>query len=1685
MPPQTRTHEHTTNQHPAHPAGQDERNTTPTERNDGNRSHHTTSAPPEAPISHRDTTKKATITISSININGYNAPSHNMSGSDKWSAIYRTMNDQKIAILAIQETHLDQELIDNVVQCHSSRLTIITSPDPDTPRSSAGVAFVINKRLMNPSNITIFELIEGRALALKIKWHNNEETVILNIYAPNYRPSQPEFWRKVEAKKRLYRLRNPDFMLGDFNVTEDAIDRSPPHLDDPNATAAIRENRHNWSLQDVWRHAYPNSRVFTYRAISNNQPIKSRIDRIYISSQTAQHCFNWQHNATPIPTDHWMVSVKYAPLDAPYIGKGRWTWNTPSLQNKILVTTLIERGTKLQADIDHTMHNQIDRATNNPQLLWHQYKNDIRTIAKRHNKNTYHKINSRANHLKKDINEITQHEDFDTNDVLRTTEALLAQEIEHLEKLKARNKKDKLRAEIALHGEKLGGIWSALNKENKPRDLICRLRIPNSTPPQYERCSKRMAQLARNYHEALQQSEQPYEDPIAHNTHLENILNEITDEQKLENPTQSSMNWEITQDQVQRALSLTKNNTATGLDGCPYELWKTMNDNYNRATAEHNQNQKTFNIIAVLTAVFNDIRNHGVDQRTDFVQGWMCPIYKKKDRTEISNYRPITLLNTDYKIFTKVLALQLMDHIHSLLHEDQAGFIPRRSIFNHIRLAQSIITYAETTEMNGAIIALDQEKAYDKIHHNYLWKTLETFNLPHPFIRMIKSLYQNATTRVAINGVLSTPFDVKRGVRQGDPLSCTLFDLAIEPLACKIRNNPTIQGIHIPTLQQNPKILMFADDTTIFLNEYDSLDNVQENLDHWCTVSGAHFNIDKTEIVPIGTEEYRKKVIDTRKINQHDVVPLDPRINIAKDGEAIRSLGAWIGNKTDANTPWEPILDKIKKDLDRWNRSKPTLQGRRIIVQAVIGGRTQFLTKAQGMPISIEKALTKIARNFMWEDDSSPRIALNYLSLPPQEGGLNLLDIHARNEAIEIIWLKTYLNFTPSRPAWATVTDLIINKAAPPGTSHLARMNTFLQTWDAPSRGTRLNLLNNSITRMLQAARKYNVNLAAIRISPQLRGQLPAWYHPMAKPRPIVTRPAKCLLRRHAITKVTDLIMISNRIRTPNPVQPHLTTPACPCPACERDRLEGCPNPHQCAQEALTRIQLIEPKMNPLSPEFTHGNFSLTPTRKEANTIARNNNDEILFDPSITCKNSLAECFRIFTNPNKISKLSASRNFTRQINLRHRGVTIYTDGACYNNGKLNARCGSGIWYAPNDPRNESIRIPGPHQSNQAGEIAAVIQAADVTPPFQPLTIISDSKYVIKGLTENLSTWEDIGWIGIKNTDLFKRAAYLLKRRTAPTYFKWIKAHNGDQGNEECDHLAKRGANKPHEDILNLEVPVTFDLQGAKLEGLNQATAYRGIMEIRTHLHRATTTENLQITREAIHNYNSLLETDETIWASIRRRTLRTRIKQFLYKSIHGTQKIGKYWRHIPNNEQREFCTICEEMESMEHILVNCQAMPRRQIWMMARDLWPHEQDLWPEINLGTILGCGALSPPAVNEWEPNERRNEQRNAPQQPRGTIRLLQILISESAYLIWTLRCERVIGNPDHRHNEREIRTRWLRAINLRLTEDKIITTRIKRDKQTKQLVRGTWEPVLRKSLAIPNDWLYHREVLVGRNT
>ena len=135
-----------------------------------------------------------------------------------------------------------------------------------------------------------------------------------------------------------------------------------------------------------------------------------------------------------------------------------------------------------------------------------------------------------------------------------------------------------------------------------------------------------------------------------------------------------------------------------------------------------------------------------MDEYAKLNEGCINLIYKKKDPEDIANYRPITLLNTDYKIFTKALSIKLAEAALKIINPDQAGFIPGRSIFNQVKTMKLVIDYMSKNEKTGAIVALDQEKTYDKILHPYLWEVLRKFEFPENFIKTIQHLYDNMST---------------------------------------------------------------------------------------------------------------------------------------------------------------------------------------------------------------------------------------------------------------------------------------------------------------------------------------------------------------------------------------------------------------------------------------------------------------------------------------------------------------------------------------------------------------------------------------------------------------------------------------------------------------------------------------------------------------------------------------------------------------------------------------------------------------------------------------------------------------------------------------------------------------------------------------------------------------------------
>ncbi|KAG1856194.1 hypothetical protein C8R48DRAFT_749170 [Suillus tomentosus] len=229
-----------------------------------------------------------------------------------------------------------------------------------------------------------------------------------------------------------------------------------------------------------------------------------------------------------------------------------------------------------------------------------------------------------------------------------------------------------------------------------------------------------------------------------------------------------------------------------------------------------------------------------------------------------------------------------------------------------------------------------------------------------------------------------------------------------------------------------------------------------------------------------------------------------------------------------------------------------------------------------------------------------------------------------------------------------------------------------------------------------------------------------------------------------------------------------------------------------------------------------------------------------------------------------------------------------------------------------------------------------------------------------------------------------------------------------------------------------------------------------------------------MTHHAVREISTNTPTESQIWKSIRDKDIPKNIHGFLWKSLHGAYCLGDFWCNILNFEHRGTCQLCGGIESMEHILVDCEdSCARKVICTLAEKLWHLREADWPNIRYGTILGCNL-----ANFVDTQKKRLE---------GKSRLFSILTCESAHLIWKLRCERVIkfnNEEDKFHSKNEICNRWILTINKRLKYDKILTNTARYGKRAlkESLVLQTWSGVLLDEDDLPDNWIKHAGVLVG---
>jgi len=259
----------------------------------------------------------------------------------------------------------------------------------------------------------------------------------------------------------------------------------------------------------------------------------------------------------------------------------------------------------------------------------------------------------------------------------------------------------------------------------------------------------------------------------------------------------------------------------------------------------------------------------------------------------------------------------LLEHCIS---PDQHGFIPDKKREYPIAYCLHTIRHCIRTKQKGSLLFLDQEKAFDRVDRAYMVKTLEAYNIPENVRSWVSLIYSNTPANININNQLSSPIHLKSGVRQGCPLSPSLFALTIEPMANAIRKNTSIQGIPIPN--GTAKIQMFADDTIFYCSAPGDVPRIIETLELYSAASGAKPNLNKTEILPIGPE--RGGYIDYSPIK---TLRYDTHVKL---------LRVQIANQPDPDKIWPPQIDKVKNLTQLWCRRSISTTGKLVLIKQIM-----------------------------------------------------------------------------------------------------------------------------------------------------------------------------------------------------------------------------------------------------------------------------------------------------------------------------------------------------------------------------------------------------------------------------------------------------------------------------------------------------------------------------------------------------------------------------------------------------------------------------------------------------------------------------------------------------------------------------------------------------------------------------
>ena len=368
-----------------------------------------------------------------------------------------------------------------------------------------------------------------------------------------------------------------------------------------------------------------------------------------------------------------------------------------------------------------------------------------------------------------------------------------------------------------------------------------------------------------------------------------------------------------------------------------------------------------------------------------------------KDTRYVRNMRPITLLNSDYKIIEKVIANRMLLVLPYIINSDQKGFMKGRRISVNVRKIFDLILLADSENMESVVLSLDFEKCFNKIEFNAIFGAMRFFNFHENLIKWVQLLYHNFCVNVQNNGYFSNRFPVERSVHQGGCCSSFLFLLCAEILAISVRTNTDIKGIHVKEFIN--VIGQFVDDADMYLmNDKRSFEKVIACLENFQYISGSTVNYDKTQVYRIGS----LKNTDYRIITQRAITWTNEDINV---------LGVWVGHDLSRVVAknYDPIVEKAAKILDAWTKRNLSLIAKVNVINTLIASLFPYkMYMLPNLPSKFVKKMEKVFSKFLW-CNTTPKIALRTLQLSKKSGGLGLINLVRKEMAIKISWINILL----------------------------------------------------------------------------------------------------------------------------------------------------------------------------------------------------------------------------------------------------------------------------------------------------------------------------------------------------------------------------------------------------------------------------------------------------------------------------------------------------------------------------------------------------------------------------------------------------------------------------------------------------------------------------------------------------